>query len=223
MVRRWRQLTVWLHILTSAGWMAQAMTLCVLLSVGLAADDLHVRDAATSMAQAVDGRLVGPMADASAFTGIMLAAATPWGFFRNWWVLVKFAITLVQLYLGIFVLSAALAHSVTAGPTPAQVAGTALMASAIAFQGWLSVAKPWGGIRGRRRTGGRTAPAWIFAATVLGGLADLALAFAIGHPIPLLSLILLAVGLLHRRWYRRVSRSGSTEVAMPDRGTKIDR
>lgn len=175
------------------------MTLCVLLSVGLAADDLSVRDAATSMALAVDGRLVGPMADASAFTGIMLAAATPWGFFRHWWVLAKFAITLVQLYIGIFLLSPRLADSVTAGPSPAQIAGTVLMASAIAFQGWLSVAKPWGTVRGRRRTPAGTAPWWVFAAAVLGGLADLALAFAIGHPLPLLSMILLAVGLPRRR------------------------
>jgi hypothetical protein len=77
------------------------------------------------------------------------------------------------------------------------------MASAIAFQGWLSVAKPWRTIRDRRRTGGDTAPRWIFVATVLGGLADLALALAIGHPLPLLSLILLAIGLLRRpRWAR---------------------
>jgi hypothetical protein len=199
-VKRWRQLTVWLHILTSVGWMAQAMTLCVLLGVGLASSDPTVRQAATSMAQAIDGRLLGPLADASAFTGIMLATATPWGFFRHWWVLVKFSITVVQLYLGIFLLSPALDHSVTAGPTRTQVIGTALMASAIAFQGWLSVAKPWGTVRGRRR-GGATAPRWVFMAAVLGGLADLALAFVIGHPIPLLSLILLTAGLIRRpRW-----------------------
>ncbi|MGI5212014.1 hypothetical protein [Plantactinospora sp. CA-290183] len=201
MVKRWRQLTVWLHILTSVGWMAQAMTLCVLLAVGLAADELPVRDAATSMAHAVDGRLVGPMADASAFTGIMLAAATPWGFFRHWWVLIKFTVTLVQLYLGIFLLSPALTDSVTIGPSLTQVVGTALMASAIAFQGWLSVAKPWGTVRGRRRTPAGTGPRWVFVAAVLGGLADLALALVIGHPLPLLSLMLLAVGLLRRpRW-----------------------
>ncbi|MEV4754252.1 hypothetical protein AB0J86_03935 [Micromonospora sp. NPDC049559] len=201
MAKRWRQLTVWLHILTSVGWMAQAMTLCVLLSVGLATDDAVVRDAATAMALRVDGRLVGPMADASAFTGIMLAAATPWGFFRHWWVLVKFGITVVQLYLGIFVLSRVLEDSVTAGPSAAQVVGTGLMASAIAFQGWLSVAKPWGTVRGRPRVAGGTGPKWVFVATVLGGLADLVLAFVVGHPLPLLSLVLLVVGLSRRpRW-----------------------
>jgi hypothetical protein len=65
--------------------MAQAMTLCVLLAVGLTADDLAVRNAAMSMAHHVDGRLLAPMAGVSACTGIMLAAATPWGFFLHWW------------------------------------------------------------------------------------------------------------------------------------------
>jgi hypothetical protein len=250
MVKRWRQLTVWLHVLTSAGWMAQAMTLCVLLAVGLTAEDPSVRDSATSMSLVLDDRLLGPMADASAFTGIMLAAATPWGFFRHWWVLTKFAITVVQLYIGIFLLSPVLQHSVAAGPTPRQVAGTALMASAIAFQAWLSIAKPWGSagfrrlvlrtagrtqalpaagtwssgrrgeprlcpspapgppddaenpargrVRGTRRAPAATGPRWVFVATVLGGLADLALALAIGHPLPLLSVILLTIGLLRR-------------------------
>lgn len=192
MTRRWRQLTVWLHVLTSVGWMAQAMSLCVLLSIG--------SGAAATMAQALDGRLVGPMADASVFTGVMLGAATAWGLFRNWWVFVKFAISMVQFALAIFVLSPALDAAAVSGPGPAQVVGSGLMAAAIAFQGWLSIAKPWGRI-GPHLPLPATAPAWVFAATVLGGLADLTLALVIGHPIPLLSLILLIVGLSNRpRW-----------------------
>ncbi|MDR7277035.1 hypothetical protein [Catenuloplanes atrovinosus] len=196
--KRWRQLTVWLHVLSSAGWMAQAMALCVMLATGLASDDPAVRTASTAMSLATDGRLLAPMAGVSAFTGIVLSAATPWGFFRHWWVLTKFAITLVQLYAGIFLLSPQLAESAVTGPAPAQVAGTALMASAIAFQGWLSIAKPWGTVRGRRRGGG-TAPAWVFAAAVTGGLLDLLLALILGHPAPLLSIVLLVVILAARR------------------------
>lgn len=201
MAKRWRQLTVWLHVLTSVGWMAQAMALCVLISTALAADDTSTRDAATSMANLLDGRLLAPMADASTFTGIMLAAATPWGFFRHWWVLAKFLITIVQLNVGIFLLSPALTDSLTKGPTAAQVVGSGLMASVIAFQGWLSVAKPWGRVGGRTRTVSGTAPQWIFVITVAGGLADLAIALWIGHPLPLLSIVLLVVGLTRRpRW-----------------------
>jgi hypothetical protein len=201
MAKRWRQMTVWLHVLTSVGWMAQIMALCMLLAVGLTAGTGTARAAATSMALELDGRLLGPMADASAFTGIMLATATPWGFFRHWWVLTKFVITVVQLYVGIFLLSPALSEAAVSGPTTAQVVGTAMMAFVIAFQGWLSIAKPWGRVRSRRRTTAATAPPWIFVAAVIGGLADLAFAVAVGHPMPLLSLILIALGLMRRpRW-----------------------
>jgi hypothetical protein len=198
-MRRWRQATVWLHVLTSVSWMAQVMTLCLLLSVGLVADGAPTRDAAVAMALAVDGRLVGPMADASAFTGIMLAAATPWGFFVHRWVLVKFLITLVQLHLGIFLLSPALHEAATRGPGPAQVGGSALMAGAIAFQGWLSVTKPWATVRRGRLSSRATAPRWVFVAAVLGTATDLVIAWLVGHPLPLLSLVLLTVVLVRRR------------------------
>jgi hypothetical protein len=207
MVKRWRQLTVWLHVLTSVGWMAQAMTLCVLLAVGLAADHPAVRDAATSMAHQVDGRLLAPMAGVSACTGIVLSAATPWGFFLHWWVLIKFAVSTVQVYLGIFVLSPALTDSMTTGPSLPLVVGTALMASAIAFQGWLAVRKPWGTVRRGRRAAAGTGPRWVFVATVLGGLVELTLALVLGHPMPLLSLILIIMVVsLRPRW------SGSPRV-----------
>ncbi|MDG4821789.1 hypothetical protein O7635_07975 [Asanoa sp. WMMD1127] len=199
MARRWRQLTVWLHILTSVGWMAQAMALCVLLAVGLAADDTVVRDAATAMAQRIDGRLLAPMAGISACTGIALAAATPWGFFLHWWVLTKFSISMVQVYAGIFVLSPALTRSLTDGPTLPLVVGTALMAGAIAFQAWVSVRKPWGRVRDRGKL--PTGPGWIFAATVLGGAVELSISLVLGHPLPLLSVILIVLVLAtRRRW-----------------------
>jgi hypothetical protein len=137
--------------------------------------DPVVRAASTTMALATDGRLLGPMADVSAYTGIMLAAATPWGFFRHWWVLVKFGITLVQLYVGIFLLSPQLQA-----------------------------------VRGRRR-GGATASAWVFVAAVAGGFLDLALAMVLGHPMPLLSIVLLIVVLARRRsWTPRTPRMSAT-------------
>ena len=90
--RRWRQLTVWLHVL----------------------------------------------ANASAAAGLMLSLGTAWGLAQHRWVLAKLVITLVQLYLGIFVLSDALHDAEATGrPATALVVGTASMAGAIAFQAWL--------------------------------------------------------------------------------------
>ena len=100
--QRWRQLVVWLHVVTSVGWMSQALVLFTLLVVSFTSDDPGVRISATSMAHVVDMRLLAPLANAAAFTGFMLAASTAWGFFRHWWVLVKFGITIVQLLCGHF-------------------------------------------------------------------------------------------------------------------------
>jgi hypothetical protein len=199
--RRWRQLTVWPHVVTSVGWMAMALTLFVLLHLALtgAREDAL---AAAAMAHHIDSVLLAPLANASAATGLLLGMGTAWGLLRHRWVLAKLAITLVQLYLGIFVLSPALGALATTGAAPPLplVVGTAVMAGAIAFQAWLSVAKP----------GGRTRPAaravklpvaapWVFAAAVLAPLTDIAVGTAVGFPTPVLSLLTVVVAAEVRR------------------------
>ena len=143
-VRQWRQLVVWLHVVTSVGWMALALVLFVLLVTSRTTQSPAVAVSATSMAQLLDGRLLAPLANASAFTGFMLAAATPWGFFRHWWVLVKFVITLAQLYLGIFILSGVLADTASA----ARSAAAEGAAVAVAVRGRPC---PWRPVRDGRR------------------------------------------------------------------------
>ncbi|WP_414935785.1 DUF2269 family protein [Amycolatopsis sp. cmx-11-51] len=202
--KTWRQLTVWLHVITSVAWMGEALALFTLLAISRTTEDGATRVAATSMAHEIDSLLLAPLANASAFTGFMLAATTAWGFTRHWWVLAKFAITLVQLYAGIFLLSGALQDSVEAARAgepepapPALVVGTALMASALAFQAWLSVAKPWG----KARTGVKlpTAPTWVFAVAVGAPLADITVGLMLGYPLPALSLVVLITRLVQRR------------------------
>jgi hypothetical protein len=65
--QRWRQLVVWLHVITSVGWMGQAVTLVSLLAVSLTDPGNAV--AATTMARHLDIGLLAPLANASAFTG----------------------------------------------------------------------------------------------------------------------------------------------------------
>jgi|GEM_PF-1598555 len=108
-MRAARQILVWLHVLTSVGWMSQALALFTLLSYGMTAGDRQARHSAYAMAEVLDAHVLLYLANASAFTGIMLAALTRWGFFVHWWVLTKFAITLSQLYVGIALLSPDLA------------------------------------------------------------------------------------------------------------------
>jgi hypothetical protein len=201
---RWRQAVVWLHVVSSVAWMSQALALVVLMSLAVTTSNA----AATSMADRLDSALLAPMANASAFTGLVLAGATAWGYFRHWWVLTKFVLTLAQLYAGIFLLSPALRDSVdTATATVAQIAGASLMASALAFQAWLSVAKPGKKTPWSPAAKPPTAPTWVFVAGVLTPLADVTVGVFWGRPLPALSLVMLVVlGLARRRRRRRAQR-----------------
>ncbi|WP_279579162.1 hypothetical protein [Fodinicola feengrottensis] len=82
--------------------MSQALALLTLMLV--ARLDPSVRDAAIAIARLLDRQVLAQLADASAFTGFMLSALTAWGYFRYWWVLAKFVITVAQLTVGIFFL-----------------------------------------------------------------------------------------------------------------------
>jgi hypothetical protein len=141
------------------------------------------------------------MANTAAFTGLVLAGATAWGFFRHWWVLVKFGLTIAQLYAGIFLLSPALGDlAETPRAVPWQLlAGTAVMVGGLAFQAWVSVAKPWSRTSWSpaRRPG--TAPRWVFVLGVAAPLADTVVGLLLGYPLPALSVVMLVVLLSGRR------------------------
>lgn len=195
---RWRQAVVWLHVVSSVAWMSQALALVVLMASG-----------APSMADRLDSVLLAPMANVSAFTGLLLAGATAWGYFRHWWVLTKFALTFIQLYAGIFLLSPALRDSAHTGTVAwQQIAGASLMASALSFQAWLSIAKP-----GKKTPWSPTAktpaaPTWVFVAGIVAPSVDVVAGILLGYPLPALSLVTLAVllGLERRRRRRRAPR-----------------
>jgi hypothetical protein len=168
------------------------MALALFVVVGRAVSSTGAaRVAAYDVAVLLDTEVLQFMATTSAFTGLMLSGLTPWGYFRHWWVLAKFAVTFSQLYVGIFVLS----PNLHPGGSPAlSVAGSALMASALACQVWFSVAKPW------KRTpwtpAGRlpTAPGRAFLVCLAIPAADYALGeFVLGQSVPAISL-LVAVG-----------------------------
>lgn len=136
-----RNLLVWLHVVTSVGWMSQALALLALTLHSSVTGDRTGYE----MAHLLDDDVLIHLANGATLTGVMLSATTRWGFFRYWWVLTKFAITMSQLYAAVFLLSPSLTVLAEGRreSDPALLAATLLMASAIAFQAWLSVAKPW--------------------------------------------------------------------------------
>ncbi|MEU0878915.1 hypothetical protein ABZ345_09980 [Lentzea sp. NPDC005914] len=186
MQKRARTLLVWLHVVTSVGWLSQAVALLALVLYGMKTSDVN----AFKMARVLDHQVLAIMANTSAFTGMALCATTPWGWFRHWWVLAKFGITVSQLYIGIFILSDNLQAATEGRVTGWMPVGTGLMVGAIAFQTWLSVAKPWG------RTPWAdpkiklpTANVTTFALALAIPAADFAISLYTGRPMPFLMLI----------------------------------
>ncbi|MGQ0576964.1 MAG: hypothetical protein ACT4RN_22595 [Pseudonocardia sp.] len=203
--RTWRQLLVALHVVSSVSWLSQAAALAVLLGTSAAAPPGELKIATARVAELLDATVLVYSANVSAFTGFALAAMTTWGYFHHWWVAAKFVVTFGQLYLGIFVLSATLHEVADAaaagrdGPVGGLVAASVLMASALAVQVWVSVAKPWGRTP-LDRPRPQPAPAPMLAAAVLVPVADVVLAVTVfGQPLPALSLALLAAALVARR------------------------
>jgi hypothetical protein len=189
-----RKLLVWLHVLSSVGWMSQALALFALTTYALGSNGTS-RTGAFEMAKVIDTDVLRFMATTSAFTGFMLSALTSWGYFRHWWVLFKFVITLAQLYAGIFVLSPNLDLGENGDPAMTR-AGSLLMASALAVQAWLSVAKP--GKRTPWTPPGKfpTAPGWVTGICVAIPLID----YLLFHGIPALSLLVAIAYPVWRRW-----------------------
>lgn len=195
-----RKLLVWTHVVSSTTWMCMALALFAI--VGYASGTAgEQRVHAFEIAHLLDVEVLQFAATTAAFTGLMLSGLTPWSYFRHWWVLAKSVITLVQLYVGIFVLSPNLHPDGSAALTRV---GALLMASALACQVWLSVAKPGG--RTPWAAAGRTPTAapWAFAACLAVPFADYALGeFLIGQSIPFVSLLVVICYPVARRVARR--------------------
>ncbi|MET8756998.1 hypothetical protein [Lentzea sp. NPDC004782] len=210
MAKRTRTLLVWLHVVTSVGWLSQAVALLALLLYGIKTSDVN----AFRMARVLDQNVLAIMANVSAFTGMMLSATTPWGYFRYWWVLAKFAITVSQLYVGIFILGHRLEAAANGHLSAWMPVGTALMIGAIAFQTWLSVAKPWGRTpwTGSRKLPTASAPAFVLALVVPA--ADFALSLWTGNPTPVFMLITVIAYAI-----RRAARGNGRSSAASGRGT----
>lgn len=208
--QRWRQVLVAVHVVTSVGWMGQALAIFVLTMIGTGAADAEVRFHAYWFAGEIDNMALIYLGNAGAYTGLVLSALTPWGYFRYWWVATKFALTVAQLTLGIVVLDTQLSTAVDGAragqpvTTPGLVLGSALMAAGLACQVWLAVAKPWGRTPWHA-TAGRapTAPRWAFALALAVAAGDLVLYLVVfGTPVPMLMMLAtVAFPLMRRRWW----------------------
>jgi hypothetical protein len=90
-----RKLALTAHVTTSVAWLGAVAAFLALAVTGLAGDDDPTVRSAYVAAEVVTWAVIVPLCLASLVTGVMQSLGTPWGLVRQWWVLIKLALTVV--------------------------------------------------------------------------------------------------------------------------------
>jgi hypothetical protein len=159
----WRKMLLSVHVIVSVGLLgADAAVLLLCIAGARGADPRTVYPAA----RLIGSTLLVPLALLALATGLALGLLTPWGIVRHWWITIKLALTAAGSVLALLVLAptlgaAADAATAVAGATlpstdrlglvkDAAGASTVLVTTVL-----LSIFKPFGRLRGRRRHSAR--------------------------------------------------------------------
>lgn len=159
--RRWRQVTLIVHLISAGAWIGIDVIVAVLVGVGWSGTDVQARSLAY---QALAAFVVWPMLASGLVclvTGVLLGLLTKWGLVRYWWVLVKLLLNLVLCTLILGALQPGMAEVgvygrdlLTGTPDRATVSQLffppAVSLSALTLATVLAVIKPWGRIRGAK-------------------------------------------------------------------------
>ena len=152
-----RKLSLTVHISCSVGWIGSVGAFLVLSIAGLWSHDPEIVRSAYLSMNVIGQFLIVPLGVLALLTGLIQALGTPWGLFRYYWVLVKFALTigatsLLLLHQFTAVVDAAKRVSETAtgvmpnvGRLGPQLVGDAAFAVVILLGiTAISIYKPWG-------------------------------------------------------------------------------
>lgn len=152
-----RKLTLTFHVVTSVGWLGAVAAFMILSIAAVTSQRAEIVTSAYLSMNLIGEFLIVPLSLAAFLTGIIQSLGTPWGLFRYYWVLVKFALTLgatVLLLLHQFT-AVASAAKLVAGSTlgmlpavgrlgPKLVGDSGLAVLVLMAATTLSIYKPWG-------------------------------------------------------------------------------
>lgn len=93
----WRKFVLVLHVTSAVGFMGAVAGFLALSVAGLAASNDAIAAATYPAMQILAWYVIGPLAIASLFVGIIQSLGTAWGLIRHYWVIVKLALTLLAL------------------------------------------------------------------------------------------------------------------------------
>jgi hypothetical protein len=89
-----RKLALIMHVTCSVGWIGAVTAFLALAIVGLTSQDALVVQAAYVAMDLITSLVIVPLSLASLVTGLIQSLGTPWGLFRNYWVVAKLVITI---------------------------------------------------------------------------------------------------------------------------------
>lgn len=156
--RRWRKITLIVHIVSAGAWIGVDVMVAVLVTTGRFAADAELRGLAY---RALAAFVVWPMLTSGLvclITGLILGLGTKWGLVRYWWVAVKLVLNLLLCTLILVLLAPGMPAVAEYGRDVAAGAGDpaavetlffppAVSLTTLTFATVLGVLKPWGRIR----------------------------------------------------------------------------
>ena len=97
MTPRLSKLALTAHIAFSVGWIGAAAAFLVLSIAGLTSRDAETVRGAYLAMNLIGLYIIVPLSMAALATGLIQSLGTPWGLFRQHWVLVKLLLTIVSI------------------------------------------------------------------------------------------------------------------------------
>ena len=94
---RLRRLLLTVHIICSVGWFGAAASYLALGTAAATSPDVATVRAAWIAMELAGWFVVVPLAVSALITGVLLSAATSWGLFRHYWVVISLALTAVSV------------------------------------------------------------------------------------------------------------------------------
>lgn len=95
---RLRKLALTGHVVFSVGWLGSVSAFFALAVAGLILHDSQMVRATYLSMELITRFVIVPFCFASFITGLVSSLGTDWGVFRHYWVVVKFAITVVSTF-----------------------------------------------------------------------------------------------------------------------------
>jgi len=90
---RLRKLALMAHVTSSVGWLGAVASFLVLAVAGLSSGNAQIVRGAYVVMSVIAWWIIVPACFASLITGLVSSLGTPWGLFRQYWVLLKLLVT----------------------------------------------------------------------------------------------------------------------------------